>query len=118
MSRIFDIVFETLMDLSLPVVNFVLIVRLVYDFAVPDLLSSFLAIPLGCVLGVCYWILLFLSQGGRSLLLELTAPSVVLLVLLLIFGPVVRRVAHDRRAGGQKTQQTHIIPKTPQPQLP
>ena len=101
---------------AIPALDFALVVRMVYIVSVPDLLSPFFAVLLGCVLGVVVCVVCIAGQGNT--VIEIVVPSIILLVLLLIMVPVAHKARTTRRANLQKRAlklQKQALQPTPRP---
>ena len=92
--------FCLLFALGLPLIDFALVVRMVYIASVPGLLSPFVAILVGCVIGIVVCIVFIAGQG--STVVEIVVPSLILLFFLLLAYPAVVKIPATRRANLQK----------------
>lgn len=100
---------------ALPALDFALVMRMTYIASVPDLMSPFAAVLVGCVLGIIVCVVFIAGQGNT--VIEIVVPSCILLVLLLVAYPVASELPAKRRANLQKRalkakrQQQQLQPK-------
>ena len=88
--------FMTAIYLALPSLDIFLVARMVYIASVPDLMSPFVAVALGLVLGVVACALAIADQGNT--VVEINVGAFILLVFLVILYPLAANAPATRAA--------------------